>query len=68
MIETLVVAIGSGLVAGALLLGALCAQVKTMKAAIHAMHARFDTLVIALAKNGMIDAGAVAHLARAVPR
>lgn len=68
MIESLLVAGLTGLVLGALMLGLLRGEMKGLRAAINTMHARFDGLVLALAKNGLIDAGAVAHLARAIPR
>ena len=58
----------SGLVIGALLLGTLRGEMKSLRAACNTLHARFDGLVLALAKNGLIDAGACAHLARATPR
>jgi hypothetical protein len=75
VIETLLVAGLSGLVLGALMLGMLRAEMrgqkdanKQLRAGMNTMHARFDGLVLALAKSGLIDAGAAAHLARSEPR
>ncbi len=68
MIETLLVAGLSGLVMGAFMLGGMRRDMKTLRAAMHTLHARMDALVIALAKRHVVDAGAVAHLARVNPR
>lgn len=69
--DTLIAALVTGLFTGAVSWGVLRTEVKNlkdgnkdMKAAIAALHARVDVLMIALAGKGYIDSGVLAHVAR----
>lgn len=75
MIEELLVAGFGAIVCGALMLGVLRSDSKAhgqaiekQGAAIRALHARFDAIVIALARHNVIDSGAMMHIARRQPR
>jgi hypothetical protein len=65
VIESLLLAGLTGLVVGALMLGTMRGEQKASRGVNRALHARVDGLILALAQHGLIDAGAVAHLARA---
>lgn len=68
MIESLLIAGLTGLVAGALMLGKMHGEVRASTRAIKALHARFDGLMLALSRFGVVPTGATAHLARARAR
>jgi hypothetical protein len=64
MMIYLTIAAISGAAAGGVAWGLMVARVLDHGHAIKAVHARLDGLILALANHGLIDAGAVAHLAR----
>lgn len=68
MIEQLIVAGFTGLVIGAFMLGTIGIGQRANSKAIDALHARFDDLVLALIRAGVVDVSMLTRPPRLQPR
>lgn len=68
VVMTLLIAVGSGAVAGLVSWGGLRTDVRHLCRQVSALDARVDTLMLVLAKHGIISQEAISALARAKER
>lgn len=68
MIESLLVAGFTAIVVGAFMLGSVGLVVRRDSQAIKALHSRFDDLVLALIRAGIVNAEMLARPPRTAPR